>query len=247
MGVPQRERGQNRQLPRTLFNWIGFWSSSPSVLYRLVESNIFAKIFATVQPHTLPISGNDKIFDNLLIIINICIDLALPYYLRELGITAAVDKYNHRERIFQKVMLPSSQFLTFLISNRLYIKGETLSSFMMLLSTLLQIGPFHRPILEFVIASPIVMGFSSCLSFVELFDCLWDPLGIINSSLELWRKEGGEVVQSGKLIIKALSAEGFEDTIEQLERSERDGSHGQDIERLCRLISHFKGSNVFVL
>ncbi|KAK2944392.1 hypothetical protein BLNAU_20694 [Blattamonas nauphoetae] len=135
--------------------------------------------------------------------------------LRSLGITAAVDINNHREMIFQKVVIPSSQFLRFLISNRRVLNGDLLDSFMQLLVKLLRISPYHLPTLEFIVASPIVMAFSRCFSIVESRLQLWTPLNNIVHLQSQWKKECREVVQSGKQTVPALDPEGFESSIEQ--------------------------------
>ncbi|KAK2963086.1 hypothetical protein BLNAU_2109 [Blattamonas nauphoetae] len=126
-----------------------------------------------------------------------------------LGITTTVDAYNHREIIFQKVVLPSSQFLTFLISNRYKLHGWLLDYFMSLLRSLLEFGPYHRPTLEFVLASPIAMAFSSSLSSIETDNRLHDTLETTNNSLRYWKNESPEVVQSGKRMMRALISEGL--------------------------------------
>ncbi|KAK2941773.1 hypothetical protein BLNAU_23321 [Blattamonas nauphoetae] len=125
--------------------------------------------------------------------------------------------------ILQKAVTPSSQFLTFLISNRYQLHGWLLDYFMTLLRSLLEFGPFHRPTLEFVLASPIVMAFSSSLSSIETDDRLHNTLETINNSLTEWKKEGPEVVQSGKRVMQALISEGFEDTLEQMMKHEKNG------------------------
>ncbi|KAK2961672.1 hypothetical protein BLNAU_3470 [Blattamonas nauphoetae] len=176
--------------------------SSLTIRCRLVESDLISNVLATVQPHTLPISGNEEIFDDLIWIIRYCLQLALPPFVRKLGITAAVDTFNHLNMIFQKVVLPSSQCVSLLISNRYVLKGDLLDSFMSLLVRFIDIGPFHRPTLEFVLTSPIVMAFSSCLSFVEDDGDLWSILITIDQSLSDWKKEGAEVTQSGKRMIQ---------------------------------------------
>ncbi|KAK2943452.1 hypothetical protein BLNAU_21635 [Blattamonas nauphoetae] len=141
----------------------------------------------------------------------------------ELGITATVDQFNHREIIFQKVVLPSSQFVSFLISNRHMLSGNFFRSFMFLLTTFNRICPLHRPTLEFVVASPIVMGLTRCLSFSENEIRLSMTLNRINQSLGDWKEEGPEVAQSGKRMMEALFSEGFEDTLEQMLKHDKDG------------------------
>ncbi|KAK2946749.1 hypothetical protein BLNAU_18345 [Blattamonas nauphoetae] len=94
---------------------------------------------------------------------------------------------------------------------------------MVLLSTLLEIGPYHLPTLEVVLASPIVTTFSSCLPSGENDGCLWTTLITINNSPDDWKKESPEIAQSGKRIIQALFLEGFESFIEQMEQLAKDG------------------------
>ncbi|KAK2959990.1 hypothetical protein BLNAU_4873 [Blattamonas nauphoetae] len=199
------------------------FTASHAIRDRLVVSDLVSKVLAIIQPHTLSISGNEPIFDNLVEMISRDINLASPSSLRELGFTTAVGEYNHREMIFRKVVLPSSKFVTFLISNRHILNDDLLRSFVYLMATFLRIGPFHRPTLEFVLASPIVMAISSCLPFYENEIRLWITLQHINQSLSEWKRYKTEAAQSGQRAIKALFSEGFEDTLEQISMRDKDG------------------------
>ncbi|KAK2950197.1 hypothetical protein BLNAU_14883 [Blattamonas nauphoetae] len=207
--------------------------ASAEIRCRLVDFDLITKVLATVQPHTLPISGNETIFDNLLKIITLSLQLATPGSLRNLGITAA-DIFNLLEMIFQRVVLPSSQFVTFLISNRFILNGGLFDSFMNLLHTFLKIFPFHRPTLEYVLASPIAMAYSSCFSVVEYDRHFVTPFININDSLTEWKKEGPEVAQSGKRMMQALISEGFEDTLEQMMKHDIDGTYGLSVVQYCQ-------------
>ncbi|KAK2957761.1 hypothetical protein BLNAU_7195 [Blattamonas nauphoetae] len=220
------------------------FASLPAIRKGLVESDLINKLLATVRPHTLPLSGNDEIFNILTKIIGNSIYLASPRSLSDLSITDTVDKYNHREMIFQKVVIASSPFVTFLISNRYSLNEDLLFSFMSLLTIHIQIGPFHRPTLEFVLASPILMAFTSCLSFFEDDHVLWVTLNNIHSSLREWTEEGPEVAQSAKRILQALRSEGSEDTLEQKMMNDKGGDDGRSVDWSCRFISQKLGSNV---
>ncbi|KAK2961651.1 hypothetical protein BLNAU_3449 [Blattamonas nauphoetae] len=210
----------------------------------LAESDLVIKVLATLQPHTLPMAGNEEIFDHLLCLIEHCIRLALPSDPRTIDITTAGKQSIHRELIFQNVVLPSSELLTFLISNRYILNGDLFLTFLCMLTTLLRICPFHRPTLEFVLASPVAMAFSSCLSFAEECRDLWRILSYFNSSLDEWRNHGPEVIQSGKRMTRALISEGFEDTLEQMMKYDMDGEYGNVVARYCHSISQLLGSNV---
>ncbi|KAK2959828.1 hypothetical protein BLNAU_5317 [Blattamonas nauphoetae] len=225
-----------------LYNTI-FEYTTPAFQLRFVESNLVTKVLATVQHHTLPLSGNTEILMKLVWILTQCLQLAFPSSLEELKIISAVDQYNHREMIFQKALLPSSQFLTFLISNRNSLDGQLLHDFMSLLSTLLEISPFHRPMMEFVLASPIAMAFSSSLLFDEEELYLSTNLLTFNNSLKEWKIGGPEIAQSVKRMIQALFSEGFEDTLEQMMMHNKGENYGANIIFSSHSISNSLGSN----
>ncbi|KAK2955342.1 hypothetical protein BLNAU_9735 [Blattamonas nauphoetae] len=212
--------------------------------YRLVESDVVTKLVATVRPHTLPISGNEEIFKDLLRFISRYPLLTYPSNLKDLGFTTPTATYSLREMIFQKVVLPSSKFVTFLISNRYILNGELLFSFTYLLGQLLRICQFHRPTLEFVLASPIALALHSCLSYANNDVGVWNILVLINSSLESWKDEGPEVTRNVKRILQSLFSEGFEDTLEQMMKLDKSVSLGTCIVLFCHSITKMLGSNV---
>ncbi|KAK2957856.1 hypothetical protein BLNAU_7290 [Blattamonas nauphoetae] len=219
-------------------------NSSPKIQDRLVESDLVSKVLTTVQPHTLPIAGNETIFDKLLFFIDPFINIAEPYYLEKLDITAAVDKYNLREKIFQKTVLPISPLVTFLNTNWHILNEDLLFSFMILLIRFIDKGPYHRPTLEFVLASPIGMTLSTYLSSVKDNHRLFTLLFNINESLEDWKTEGAEAIQSGKRMMEALISEGFEDTLEQMMMNDKSGDYGVLVVIACCNISKLLGANV---
>ncbi|KAK2942614.1 hypothetical protein BLNAU_22465 [Blattamonas nauphoetae] len=222
---------------------------SPAIRNRLVESDIVSKVLATVQPHTLPIPGNETIINKLLGIISDFVCHTYQGDLIALGVTDAVDAFNHREMIFHKAVLPSSQFVTFLISDQNILNRDLLSSFMELLRFLLDIGPFHRPTLEFILASPIAMAYTSYLSFVKNSRLLWMIIENLRSSLDEWDEEGPEMVKYGKPILQALFSEGFQDTLEQLLKhvqlswNGRNGLSEENIAKYRHHILYMLGSN----
>ncbi|KAK2941921.1 hypothetical protein BLNAU_23157 [Blattamonas nauphoetae] len=218
--------------------------SSLAIRCRLVESDLVSKVFTIVQPHTLSISGDETIIDKLIRIIISCFYLSQPWSLNLLGITAAVDQFNHREMIFQKVVIPSSLFVTFLISNRIVLNGDLFQSLISLLEKLLSIGPYHRPTLDYVLASPIAMAFSSCLSSVEECHDLWNILDNVDSSLEIWKKEVPEVAKPATRMMQVLFSEGLEDTLEQMTMINKGDFYGISVVDECHSISQLLGLNL---
>ncbi|KAK2964056.1 hypothetical protein BLNAU_1137 [Blattamonas nauphoetae] len=84
---------------------------STQLQFRLMESDIMTNLFATIQPRTLLITGNETLMSILVSIIRYDTSLTFPTYIRDLGVTAALEAYNRREMIFQKVVLPSLFFI----------------------------------------------------------------------------------------------------------------------------------------
>ncbi|KAK2946743.1 hypothetical protein BLNAU_18339 [Blattamonas nauphoetae] len=97
--------------------------------------------------------------------------------------------------------------------------------------------------LEYVIASPIVMAFSSCLADTEGFN-LDRNLDHIGFSLSEWKEKGAEMEKSGKQILQALFSEGFEDTLEQTMKHDKSVNYGITIVIDGHYISQMLGSNV---
>ncbi|KAK2960690.1 hypothetical protein BLNAU_4345 [Blattamonas nauphoetae] len=225
-------------LSRTTLN------SSSNIRYQLVESDLIINVLATVQPLTLPILGNERIIRILTKLIEHHLCLTFSTWLSDHGITTAADQSNQREMIFQKVVAPSSQFVMFLITNWRILHGGLFKSFTILLSQLIGICPYNHSTLEFVLASPISMAFSSCLSFIENDYSLIRTIGLFHSSLHEWNEQGSEIAQSRKRMIQALLSKSFEDIVEQVMLHYEDGYHGSDLVEYCSSISKLLGSNV---
>ncbi|KAK2943046.1 hypothetical protein BLNAU_22020 [Blattamonas nauphoetae] len=213
--------------------------SSPAVRLLLVDSDLFTNLFVIFRPHTLLLSGNGSIADSLIRNIQDLLELSFPSTLRKLGITASADAFNHREMIFRKLVVPSSRFVTSLISKRCVLNQEFFHSTIIMLGTLLQIGPFHHATLEFILASPIVFTFISSLDRQEE----WNVIPSIDLSLKGWKIQGPEVLQSGKLIVQALFSEGLEDALEQMLKYDEDTPSRGIIEEMCLSIFMLLGAN----
>ncbi|KAK2963006.1 hypothetical protein BLNAU_2029 [Blattamonas nauphoetae] len=211
--------------------------SSLTIRCRLVESDLISTVLATVQPHTPRIAGNRRIFDNLIWIIFYCLDLASPSSLRELGITSAVDQFNHREMIFQKTQ--------FLVVNRqirftLFDLPPTATVPLMLVFP----SQFITNRIVRILSEISKTNLINCLSFVERTYDLWNNLLHIELSFKEWKNEGPEVAQCGKRMMQTLFSEGFEDTLEYLMKHDMDGDIGTSIVNYCHSISKLLGVNV---
>ncbi|KAK2961597.1 hypothetical protein BLNAU_3395 [Blattamonas nauphoetae] len=219
-------------------------SSSLSVRLRFLEADFFTNVFATVQPHTLPMSGNEILHTNLVETLTHHLLLSTKSLISNIGIRTAVDLPYHRDLVFQMVVLPSSQYLTFLCSNRHLVDPLLFTNFMDLLCTLIRICPYHHPTLGFILASPIVMAFSSCLSSIEDISHLNRDVTSFCDSMIDWNRQNTEVVSFGALVIESMFAYGFEDSLEQLMKHTKKGIYGNTVSIDCHTISSLLGWNV---
>ncbi|KAK2961647.1 hypothetical protein BLNAU_3445 [Blattamonas nauphoetae] len=213
------------------------------VTFHLIQSDLICNLLTSVQPHAIPIAGNEPMMNNLVKIIDQFVCLTSQRFVSQYDLTAPDYLSNHREMIFQKVVLPSSQFVTFLISNRYVLYRDLLVSFMHLLATHIRVGPFHPPTLEYVVASPIVIAVTSCLSFIEVDLALSDSLYFIKRSLQEWKYDRHSHAKSKKRMMRALFSEGYEDTLEQKLKYDKVGLYCSSLVRECKQLSRWLGAN----
>ncbi|KAK2962894.1 hypothetical protein BLNAU_1917 [Blattamonas nauphoetae] len=213
----------------------------------LLKTGLISKISAILQPHTLPFSGNADLNRYLFMILHELVRMAEAYAIQTLAITEPSDQHNHRELVFRKVIHPSSPYLAFLCRNRYLLEAASFPrGYVALFSRLLQISPYHRPTLEFVLSSPVVTTVLSFLSFVDESHSSWLLLIICAPSLREWQKHGAEVVQCGKRMINALIREGMADTLEQMMRNDMRGNFGASVVTECEAFTRFLGANLII-
>ncbi|KAK2953802.1 hypothetical protein BLNAU_11205 [Blattamonas nauphoetae] len=189
--------------------------SSPDHKIDLVQTDFISQLFTILHPLTLPISGNEIIFNLLNWILISSIRLAESTTVRALGIIEPAAQNSHRELVLQRAIQPSSQYLSFLHQQfSLIATGDLGAGFGTLLGRLLHIGPFHHPTLEFVLNSPIVITSQDFLTFAEESYSSHDLLFEIHKSTNELKTQGPEAAQSGKQMMQALISEGFEDSLE---------------------------------
>ncbi|KAK2950214.1 hypothetical protein BLNAU_14900 [Blattamonas nauphoetae] len=225
-------------------------ASSVADQNRLVESDFIPKLLATAQPHTLPNSvkptfeyNRGTIYGFLEVLIN-CTNLADPYHLHVLGLTAAIDQFSHREMIFQKVILPSSLFVTYLCRNITLLTSQLRIQFRILLGSLLRVSAYHQKTETFVLESPITNAFSSCLSIFEYNYLIRMTLHEILAALKEWKCRNPEVVQSAKRMMQALFSEGLENALEQMLVYDGEKDRDTDVVDFSVWILRRTGSNL---
>ncbi|KAK2959127.1 hypothetical protein BLNAU_5922 [Blattamonas nauphoetae] len=192
-----------------------------------LSTEFISTILTILQPHTLPIASHTDLHNGLMKIIKSSLKLATPTKLTKILAKTPDDRNNICEVIYNTVVVPSSQYLSFLVRNRyVVITGCLSESFQNLLSTLLQSCPSHVPILECFISHSIVTGVVSLIPFVEEDYHSKTTLthDIMESLLPRWKRRDLEVSLCGKRMAEALRTEGLEDSIEQTQLEDKDGN-----------------------
>ncbi|KAK2959581.1 hypothetical protein BLNAU_5359 [Blattamonas nauphoetae] len=199
-----------------------FWTSSPHNRVRLIQKDFFSRILAIIQPQHLPLSENEDVFHSLNRILSSSIDLARPSTLKALKLDDPSARQNHLEFVFQQVIQQHSSYISFLCQNRHLVSTNLYPSWMDgVVVSLFQISPYHLPTLEWILTSPVVLTINVVLSSLTPKHDLDRVLLGFTESLREWKREGPEVIGSGKRMINALVSDGLEDTLEQLVRIDR--------------------------
>ncbi|KAK2962921.1 hypothetical protein BLNAU_1944 [Blattamonas nauphoetae] len=219
--------------------------SSEAHKMRFVQTGIVPRIIPILQSDPIPFWGLNRFIDSLTWILIQFARLAGLYALHFLKIADPSTQHRHRELILQRVILPSSPYITFLCQDRSLFDDESRScTIMEILGLLVTICFFHIPTLEFVLDSPIVMRIHDYLSFIDNDLPTYHVLNLVEDSFENWKEEGPEVIQSGKQTIHALLSEGFETTLEQMMFQKNEQFPGDSIVRNCHKIIQYLGANV---
>ncbi|KAK2958536.1 hypothetical protein BLNAU_6570 [Blattamonas nauphoetae] len=190
--------------------------SSLQCRLQLLKSDLVHKMFATIKPHTLPITENDGIRSRMIWIAFHLLNLANPNLLALLEIRNPSDKHNHLEMVFEKTVRPSSPFLHHAFKNHDLLPDRLKDSILNFFGAILRLCPYFTPALDFVIAHSVSLQTTRCLSFMEDSRPLQNFLQLTQMDFKNWAEGDWLVQRNGKIVGTALLSEGFKDEVEQL-------------------------------
>ncbi|KAK2958846.1 hypothetical protein BLNAU_6095 [Blattamonas nauphoetae] len=196
-----------------------------------------------IKPQDMPIPTDSNLYCELFKMLDNSLRIVRLDEIKDLPHTDAVGPLNYRELIFRKVVLPSTQYLLTLCRNRHLLSSDIMMFFMPIMGTLLRIGPFHRPTMEFILSHRLLLAFPSLLAFCEENDMNSFNVGRIYSSLQEWKDQGAEVTKSGKRMMQALFSEGLKDTLDQILMITEYGVYGTILIEYALSIPQLLGSN----
>ncbi|KAK2963535.1 hypothetical protein BLNAU_1578 [Blattamonas nauphoetae] len=228
------------QMLDRLFMWC-----SVKVRLALVKADLIPQLNMTLNPQSLSFAEAENIHNYLTFTIAHSLCLATPDGLAQLEIEDDEEYQAVHETVFQQVIAPSEKYICRLCADRFsIIDGDQSDYFMILLTRLLRISPYHQPTMEFVLHMPVFLAIPSCLTFFESDSPIWNFLSLLVGIQRKWNKQGGVVGHMGKKMHRMLRMEGIEDGIAEKLQNDQNEYVGQWIVDISIRWNNLQGMNL---
>ncbi|KAK2947879.1 hypothetical protein BLNAU_17204 [Blattamonas nauphoetae] len=190
--------------------------------FALIKVDLIPHLINTLNPPSLSIAETVDIHTCLMKIIRNSLWLTTTDGLEILENEDRNEQLAVREIIFKQALFPSEKYICHLCMNRFSIVDETQSEiFLMLLTVLLQICPYHQPTMDIVLNMPVFLTIPSCLTFFENDLSIWRFVSSMFYAQRELNKTRGEVQQMWKTVHRMLRMEGSEDVMEEKSLNDR--------------------------
>ncbi|KAK2952983.1 hypothetical protein BLNAU_11972 [Blattamonas nauphoetae] len=211
----------------------------------LVKADLLPQIVISLNPQSLSFAEAEDIHIYLLKIISWTIWLSTPNGLANMEIEDENEQQAVHETVLKQVVAPSEQYIWHLCMNRFSIvDGDQSWNFMILLTRLLEISPYHQPTMEIVLHMPVILTIPSCLTFFDFDEAIYWFLREMNTFQGRWKEEGRKVREMGQRVTRMLRMEGFEDVIEEKLQNDQKKCYGEWIVDKSIELTNFLGMNL---
>ncbi|KAK2959582.1 hypothetical protein BLNAU_5360 [Blattamonas nauphoetae] len=205
-------------------------SCSAQVRHTLLKADLIPQLINILNPRSLSFAEAENVHTYFLACVTFCVMLATPDSLEELGIEDGDEQQAVHKTVLKQVLIPLEKYSNHLCVNRISIvDGDQSEEFMILLVRLLQISPYYQPTLNFVNSLPVFLAIPSCLTFFNNDASIWQLIYFVTVLQGDCYKQGGDVHLSGKIIMRSLKMEGFDDVLEQRLQNAETEDLGEDI------------------
>ncbi|KAK2957612.1 hypothetical protein BLNAU_7511 [Blattamonas nauphoetae] len=222
-----------------------FLFCSPKDRLALVQADLVPQLITTLNPQSLFFAEALDIHIHLMRIFKSSLWLAAPDGLEQLEIQDHYEQQAVRETVLTQVLSPSEKYIWHLCVNRFSIIDRNQSTtFLMLLTGLLEISPYYQPTMDFVLHMPVVLTIPSCLTFFKDDHSSFSFLTSMNHVQYVWNKTKGEEGQILKTIHQMLKMEGFEEVMEAKLQNDRKERYGRMIVRRSINWNNLQGTNL---
>ncbi|KAK2955015.1 hypothetical protein BLNAU_9946 [Blattamonas nauphoetae] len=188
----------------------------------LIKADLIPQLIMTLNPQSLSFAETDDIHTCLMEIITTSILFASGDALVFFGIEDHDEQQAAQETVLQQVVVPSEKYILHLCVNRYsIIDGDLSKHFLTLLTALLEISPYYRPTMEFLLHMPVILTIPSYLTFFEDDRSILIFLRDMVDAQRRWNEKGGEGREMWKKVHRLLITEGFEDVAEEKLQNDR--------------------------
>ncbi|KAK2948223.1 hypothetical protein BLNAU_16842 [Blattamonas nauphoetae] len=188
-------------------------TSMPQNGLSLLLLNIIPRMLNIFQPFAHTLSSWIDNHTRLLSLIRTSLHLSTQ--IRKLNLSDDVVKMIVRDMIFEKVAVPSSQYIDFLSQNRYSINDQNvLSEFVYCYTAFLGVSVYHQQAMDFVLSSRIPLILSNATSFLETDTSVDDYLFSVRLTPDPWDDKPADIPRR-KRLKRELKTEGMCDTVER--------------------------------
>ncbi|KAK2947850.1 hypothetical protein BLNAU_17270 [Blattamonas nauphoetae] len=225
---------------RTLFEWC-----STKTRLALGKADLIPRLINTLNLPSLSLAESVDIHANLMTTITWSLWLSTPGALSQLEVKDGDEQADVRETVLQQALVPSEKYLCHLCANRFsIIVGDQSYEYMRLLSSILEITPYHQPIMDFVLLMPVFLAVPSCLAFFEHDASIDSFLYLMIASQDKWNRKREAVQQTVKTVHRILRLEGIEDVMEAKLQNDKDTTCGRSIVDESTQLNDLLGMNI---
>ncbi|KAK2957930.1 hypothetical protein BLNAU_7106 [Blattamonas nauphoetae] len=225
----------------------------------LIEADIIPQLINTINPLSLSFSEAEDIHTGLITSIaeslfteesskfpELCnLSIATPLSYGQLEIEDCDEQQAVHETVLKHVLAPSEQYICHLCVNRFSILDDFQSKyFLVLLTQLLDVSPYHQPTMELVLDLPVLLTIPSCLTFFESDHSIGSFLTFMVKTLQEWNETSGTQRQMWMKVYRMLRKEGIEDVIEGKLENDRNTTSGGLIVTYSIDLNNLQGMNL---
>ncbi|KAK2958850.1 hypothetical protein BLNAU_6099 [Blattamonas nauphoetae] len=204
-----------------------FWSCSAEIRLALIKADLIPQIITTRHSLSISFAEAEIVHISLMSVIINSLWFATPGSLDYFRIEDHHEQQTVHETVLAKVLAPSEKYICHLCVNRFsIIDGNMTHEFMILLARLLEISPYHQPTMDFIVNMSVYITITSCLTFFEADESIWDYLSHMVDIQREWSNTRGTQRQMWKKVLRITKMEGIEDVIEERLQNDRNSTSG---------------------
>ncbi|KAK2955223.1 hypothetical protein BLNAU_9775 [Blattamonas nauphoetae] len=194
----------------------------------LVTADLIPQLITSLDPLSLSFIEGKDIHLPLMGIFASMFKLAIPAELKDLDLDSPLGQQNINEIVLKHVLIPSEGFIRYFYANRYSIE-DNINTYNILFMhyRLIKICANYQPIVDFVLALPVSLTFTSLMSFLEKDTTICQFLEGIVDAQKATIDIDDPSRQPYTSILRSLRMDGLEDVVNQLTVTLLDDYYGR--------------------